>query len=105
CWGVCFLWAGVDNERNSGINRTSTRVRMAASSMAGFPGRKKAKRKSGRARAALPEVYSESCSELELDREPRIERVLEIQWRQEIGVGEWGLGARIAVLITQRHLA
>src|SRR5215813_3629781 len=105
CWGVCLLWAEVDKERNSGINRTSTRKRMAASSMAGFPGRKKAKRKSGRARAALPEVYSESCSELEFHGEPRVERVLEIQWRQEIGVGEWGLEAEIAVLITQRHRA
>src|SRR5215471_1881006 len=76
---------------------------MAASSLAGFPEKTKAKRKSGRARAALPEVYSESCSELEFHAKPCIERVLEIQRGQEIGVGKWGLEAEITVLIAQRH--
>src|SRR6516164_10560708 len=53
--------------------------------------------------AALPEVYSESRSELELHIEPAVERVLEVDRGPEIGVGERRLEAQVAVLIDERN--
>src|SRR5215472_5071989 len=52
--------------------------------------------------AALPEVYSESRSELQLHIEPAVERVLEVDRGPEIGVGERRLEAQVAVLIDER---
>src|SRR5215472_8529836 len=52
--------------------------------------------------AALPEVYSESRSELQLHVEPGVERVLEVDRGLEIGVGERRLEAQVAVLIDER---